>query len=143
MPPSLSFRIAGQAFTIPCRCLPGHRLTPGEAQALNGLLIEICRKNRWPGLARTDTPLADAQQAIYKYASEYQFRLSTRAQGAPDPVRVKAWELAAASGAADEDEIALRAEDPDLLAQAAKMVEMEEIAAAEALRELTALAGEG
>ena len=135
MPSTFPFRLLGRTYAIPLRYAPGHRLTPAEAQVMNSRLAEAIRRR----LGAAGEPAGEA--TVHQAFATFEFSLATRGPGAPDPVDIKAWELAEAEaragGQGDNNEyIGQMATSPGIRAEAERLVRLEAAAAARALAEL-------
>lgn len=83
--------IAGATYNVPVRYEEGHELTAGEASALNQTFHENIRNN----LAKQQKEGTLTQEAVDKYAAEYQFGVRSGGGGVSrDPVMSEAMRLA-------------------------------------------------
>jgi len=96
--PRETYTIAGESFSVPLPYVPGHRLTEGEANALNQTWAENIRNN----LASRIKEAKEAgsfdqsvfQGSVDDYADSYEFGVRTGGGRTGDPVMAEAMTIA-------------------------------------------------
>lgn len=136
------------AFSVEAPYAEGHRLTLGEAQALNQLRAENIQDIMRSVFAETaakstemillDDAVAQVQAAIDAYDTKYQFVERHEPRERLDSLEREALRLARGRAAEDatEEQIKALASDPELLAEAREHLEAQARVANSALEDL-------
>lgn len=115
----LLVNIRQHQFEISREYLPGHVLTPGEAAALNQVLVENIRNNVYAWVVRevlksgvlTSQQHSDLQTKINNYTDKYQFKVRPKYRP-PTPLEATAKELAIQEAERWAQEMGVPLDDP-------------------------------